>query len=464
MTEALNLRNMISAQTPLLGDENTPVHLGPDGGTGFESATPRHQAAFTPNPLATPAHRGGGDPSATPRSDALGATPLRTPLRDNLSINPEDGYSSVSDTPREQRMRAHAAKRALKAGFSNLPKPENNFELLVPEDEVDDENHEVTTLSEEDAAERDARIRRKRDEEEKKALARRSHAVQQGLPRPANVDIERLLQGLSLVEEDEPGLRPARRLVDLELVNLLQHDSIVHPIPGTSRPGGSHSTYEMPDDVHVSAAMSEIHIELAASLGFPDANADHVKQGLIALSKTEDVDESSLWAAVRDGLAFDPSSRTWVDPSSLSAEARLAGYSALLQEARESMSKEANKANKTEKKLTVQLGGYQVRSKVLAKRITDAFDELQTTKIDLESFSLLHVNESAAAPRRLEALKGEVERLERQERFLQERYQELDSDRTESQVRIAALEEKLIAEAEALNEAALAEMDGEQAS
>jgi hypothetical protein len=42
MMEARNLHNMTIAQTPLLGDENTPIHVGPGGGTGFEGATPRH--------------------------------------------------------------------------------------------------------------------------------------------------------------------------------------------------------------------------------------------------------------------------------------------------------------------------------------------------------------------------------------------------------------------------------------
>ena len=58
MMEARNLRNMTISQTPLLGEENTPLHTSENGGTGFESATPRHQVAFTPNPLATPMHNG----------------------------------------------------------------------------------------------------------------------------------------------------------------------------------------------------------------------------------------------------------------------------------------------------------------------------------------------------------------------------------------------------------------------
>ena len=140
MMEARNLRNMTIAQTPLLGDENTPIHVGPGGGTGFEGATPRHQVAFTPNPLATPLRDNADSSAFTPRtvsgSGAL-STPLRTPLRDNLSINPGE-YSISGDTPRDQRLRITSAKRVLKAGFLSLPKPENNFELVVPEDdEVD---------------------------------------------------------------------------------------------------------------------------------------------------------------------------------------------------------------------------------------------------------------------------------------------------------------------------------------
>ena len=70
-------------------------------------------------------------------------------MRDNLSINPDNGFSSAVQTPRENRMRESASKRVLRAGFMNLPKPENNFELMVPEDEEDEEARHPT--KEEDA-------------------------------------------------------------------------------------------------------------------------------------------------------------------------------------------------------------------------------------------------------------------------------------------------------------------------
>lgn len=460
MAEARNLRNMSMVQTPLLGDENTPLHVGPSGGTGFEGATPHHQVTFTPNPLATPLHSGVSDVSATPRMDgkAVSATPLRTPMRDNLSINPSDGYSVVGDTPREQRLRQDSAKRVLKAGFMSLPKPENNFELEIPEDEEEDDvRANGFAVSEEDAAERDARIRRVREEEQKKVLARRSQAVQQGLPRPANVDAEMLLQHLSI--NDELASDEAQRLVDAELAQLLQHDSIAHSVPGTSRPGGARSTYIMPADDDLANAKSLIQAELAASLGFPNANEEHIRQGLEALSRSEEVDDTASWAHIRQHLAFDVDTKTWTEPNQLTPAQRVAGYTSLLDDSRDLMTKEANKAAKSEKKLGVTLHGYQVRSQALTKRITDAFDQLQKTQVELESFSRLRVNESAGGPRRVLGLKEEVVKLERREKSLQERYAELDSERRESESRVMALEERVMAEAESLNEAALAEMD-----
>ncbi|KAJ6611767.1 pre-mRNA splicing factor component-domain-containing protein [Mycena sp. CBHHK59/15] len=447
MAEARNLRNMSMAQTPLLGDENTPLHVGPGGGTGFEGATPRHQVAFTPNPLATPLRADGLNGSASPRTDGgrgVSATPLRTPMRDNLSINPE-GFPSVGDTP--------AINRALQAGFMNLPVPENNFELLVPEEDEEDDIVNGVELSDEDAAERDAKLKRLREEAERKALARRSQAVQRGLPRPANIDVDVLLRQLTIGEdEDNSELSQAQQLIDKELAELLQHDAIAHPIPGTSRAGRTLSTYEIPADDDIDAAKTLIHLELASAVGFMNANPKQLREA-------ETTDETLSWAFTRQQLAYDAASKVWVEPSKLSSQSRIEGYTALLQESQELMAKEAAKAVKAEKKLAVTLGGYLTRSDGLAKRVTDAFDELQRTKVDHESFSRLQMNESAVGPRRLEALREEVEKLERREQHLQARYSELEAERRESEARVQAQEEKMMDDAEALNEAQLVAMD-----
>ncbi|KDR81355.1 hypothetical protein GALMADRAFT_134801 [Galerina marginata CBS 339.88] len=455
MMEARNLRNMTIAQTPLLGDENTPLHVGPGGGSGFEGATPRHQVAFTPNPLATPVREGSLDVSATP--GVASATPFRTPLRDNLSINP-DGYSFSGDTPRDQGLRLNSAKRALKAGFMSLPKPENNFELLVPDDEDADADDAQGSRFLEDAADRDAEIKRLQEEEERKALARRSQAVQLGLPRPSNVDISRILQSLTIDDDDsrDVELAAAQQLVNTELANLLLHDSITYPLPGTTRAGASQSAYVPPDDDALETAKAAIHQELSTMVGFPSASPAQLRDGLLKLSQAE---ANISWASLRISLAYDSSSKSWVNPSTLSSGERVAGYSSLLTDCRDLMTKEASKAGKTEKKLGVTLGGYQQRAQAITKRISSTFEEMQKTKIDHNSFSRLGGNESAVGPRRVSSLREEVEKLEQRERMLQLRYSELSVEKQESETRVAHLEEKLMADAEAYNEAQLAAME-----
>lgn len=445
LAEARNLRNMTMTQTPLLGEENTPMHDAPGGGSGFESATPRHQVSFTPNPLATPRGELDGTPSATP---------LRTPMRDNLSINPEDRYASVGDTPREQRQRESLTKRSLRDAFSSLPKPENNFELLVPEDE-DAEESTDHVVSEEDAAERDARIQRQKEEQLRRELARRSQPVQLGLPRPANPDPEDLLKKLTLEDGDDT----VQQLIDAELVQLVLHDAIAHALPGTTRPGGTQSAYQPPDDDLMAVANREVEAELASAFGFPDARPSQVREGLIAMAKLDLEDDSSSWAIVRQSLVYDATSKTWVDPNAISLEDRLAGYDAQLQQLREAMSKEAGKSAKLEKKLGKILGGYQARSGALGKRLADTFREMERVHLEHTSFSKLQSIEKALGPLRVASLKEEVDKLARREKMLQDRYAELENERRESEARVAALERRIEEEAEALNEAALAEME-----
>ena len=440
MMEARNLRNLTIAQTPLLGDENTPLHTGPGG--GFDSATPRHQVAFTPNPLATPRQQG-----ALGASGSVSATPLRTPLRDTLSINPGDPM-----TPREDLRDLHSIsdKRALKAGFMNLPRPENNFELLVPDDDAVE--GPIVSLSEQDASDRDEKLKRAQEEEELRALNRRSQAVKFDLPRPICVDMTTLMGNLSL-EVLDSELDHAQKLVNAELVKLVHHDSIEYPLPGTTRAGASEFLYDQPDDDALEAAKIAIHTELATLVGFPSANPQQLREGLLQNP------ESVSWTTESDLLAYDTATQSWKEASSLSLDSRVAGYTHLLHTSHQLMTKEANKAAKAEKKLGVILGGYQQRAQALSDRITKAFSEMQTAQIDYTSFSSLKANETVLGPRRVASLHQEVEKLERRENLLQMRYAELQSEKKDSELRVNDLEEKLMADAEAYNELQLAAME-----
>ena len=455
MAEARNLRNLTAQQTPLLGEENTPMHEL-QGRTGFEGATPRGSVAATPNPLATPFRAGAsdaGDPSATPAS-SVGATPLRTPMRDTLSINDENA-SQYGLTPRDERHRQNDVKRQLRAGFSSLPQPKNEFELVLPEEEDDEsgaaegDSAEVqAAMRIEDRTEREARLKQLREHEEQLALARRSQAVKRGLPRPIDVDAAALLAQLDLEAQDGPAdqredkwRREAERAVTVEMIRLIEHDSVAYPVAGSKRAGDE-----------LAAARKLVHDEVAQAAGLPGAS-DKVLRRAVALAP-EDFDR--LWRPSYERLAYDARTDRYVDKASLSDEDRIAGLRSLIESNRDKMASESAKAAKVEKRLGQTLGGYVARSKVLAGKLGEGHDELARTRIELESFARLANNEDGAVVRRLEALRDEVDKLERREREGQARFKEL-LDLQESLER--ECQELELIEAEALNERALASME-----
>ncbi|OWT40682.1 pre-mRNA-splicing factor CEF1 [Cryptococcus neoformans Bt1] len=450
MAEARNLRNMMAAQTPLLGEENTPLH-GPSAGTGFEGATPRHDVAATPNPLATSAR--GGVLTSTRTIPGVDATPLRTPFRDDLNINYNASVYGV--TPVNEKRRLAESRRALKAGFAALPEPENNFELAETEGD-EEEAEEAEPLTEEDAAERDARLKAAREEEERRELERRSTVIKRGLPRPVNVNTYKLLEDLNsaIVEQTDEEMAAAFKLINLEVAMLMKHDSIAHPLPGTSTPGGLASEYDMPEDDFVAAAKKAIHTELTNALGLPGASDEHLRLAIGAVAEENEAAFAEAWAKEREGLVYSPSTQSWVDRTSLSPEELSACYTAMINASRDRVIAEATKATKAEKKLGKQLGGYQTLNEKVKKAIVDVMEEIHQTKRDMETFLMLKGIEEAAAPARLEKIREEVAVLERRERDLQARYAELNDKRRENLAAIEQLEEdKIVLAAQAALEA-----------
>ena len=83
---------------------------------------------------------------------------------------------------------------------------------------------------------------------------------------------------------------------------------------------------------------------------------------------------------------------------------------------------DAEKGNKIEKKLALHLGGYQQRAKILRAKIVEAADELEKARISLDTFRTLQIAEEAAIPRRLDALREEVNFVSKREREAQEVY------------------------------------------
>ena len=438
LAEARSLRQMSSVQTPLLGEENTPFH---GRTTDFGGATPQTNIVQTPNPLATPR----GAPLTTPRTiPGVGATPRS--VRDSLHIN--DDYSAYGETPMNEKSRAKAARRALQAGFAALPRPENNIVLEEAEEEEEGEGEgEGEFISEEDAADRDARLKAAREREIQLELERRSSVVKKGLPRPIAVNPASIVAELNATVDPNDDLASALRAVNLEVASLMRHDSLAHPLPGTSVPGGTASDYDMPDDDYVSEAKKAIHLELAGALGLPGASEDQVR--IIVSEAASDDAFTHSWAVERESLILDPVSGKWVEEASLSPSQLSAAYSAMIASSRERIISEATRASKAEKKLGKQLGGYANINAKARQGIIDTIEEIQATKRDLETFTMLRTMEEAAGPGRIEAKRTEVATLERRERDLQARYAEINDERRALVESVEKLEEdKVVLEAQ----------------
>jgi len=493
MREARNLRHMEAAQTPLLGDANRPLLEG----TGAEGAAPRRGVAATPNPLLTPAHGRSFDPSMSVRGGSvIGATParsemtaqtgatgfgrpsLRTPLRDNLGLNTDDGTSTMfGDTPRSEKLARQAAKRELRLGLSSLPAPKNEFDIVVDDEEdakdeleAEEDLAELGLTGEEDMADRDARIAKLRAERLRKELARRSQAVQRGLPRPPAVDAAHMRSFFASnpIGSGADASARAQRLVDEEMAKLIEDDSVVHPVPGSQHPGGAKSRLPVLSDDSIKAAKEEVRRELASTLDFPGASAETIVRLTASMLEpeedgTESAALSQLEAALanaRNDKAWHPDLRAWVSRADLSEQDRKRGYASLLEMAREAMTRFATSSGKDEKRLAKLLGGYQARSQAIRTKIVETFHELTQAALAHEAYVRLEKEEHISYVERIERLTDEVRRLESKEGIGQNEFKQLDAERRGLAEEVEELQAQVdMLEAEALNEQALAEAE-----
>ncbi|KAJ3087333.1 CDC5 cell division cycle 5-like protein [Quaeritorhiza haematococci] len=441
--EARNLKALTTAQTPLLGGE-----LNIEGQLSFDGITPRKSVTQTPNPLATnltPRAGGEGGVGFTPRSTAMtprggtGGIMGRTPLRDQMGINtPRDSEYGFEETPRAERARQNLIRQQLTQHFATLPKPKNDFEIVLP-DKTSEEAEEAGDRAdaqpmEEDAADVEARKRHLQEQEEQARLRRRSQAVQRGLPRPtvirasvfkADVDAEQL------TERERINI-----MVQEEMLSLLQYDAVMHPAPGQQPHAilakGDIRPLEPVTDAEMTAAQKLLEEEFALV-------KDEVEK---RVDGENDDDSDTAFSKLHDEVikrfvhlrpTADATARgkpgTFRVVSDVSPPDLVTGIRAEFDFSKDLMRKEATRAAKMEKKLGVMLGGYQARSAKLKRDLAEKTKELQDAVVELQSFQMLKDHESGGMPVRVEKLEGEVEYLRKRENELQQRYAEMMVER-----------------------------------
>jgi pre-mRNA-splicing factor CDC5/CEF1 len=403
--EIRNIRALTETQSSLLGGENTPLHEGA-GSTGFDGVTPRRHQMETPNPMATPFRQ----PNGIGQTPGPSQTPMRTP-RDTFALNADGDMQLVGGTPNDIRLREMALKHQLKQGLASLPKPKaTEWEYELPEEQ--DESMGVEQLSEEDAELRDRRARQIREAQEKLDFARRTQAIQRGLPRPTVIDIDALLKSAS--DRSESG----EALIAHEAALLLANDALRYPPKGAKVKGISKPLESFEDDALAQARLMialEVPRELAEKgsstfqAAWADAHKSSLLPGLSAYGDDDEIDEHQMLVEAFDERS--PSSRSIKCP-----------FTNQLQNIQDSIVSAAEKGNKMEKKLALHLGGYQQRAKMLRQKIAEASEALTKATYSLDAFRSLQISEEAAISRRLEGLREEVGFVAKREREAQDLY------------------------------------------
>ncbi|GAO16785.1 uncharacterized protein UV8b_06782 [Ustilaginoidea virens] len=382
--EIRNIRALNETKSALLGGENTPLHQGAAGSTGFEGITPRKQVMATPNPLATPL-RSGAAGGATPGRP--GQTPMRTP-RDSFALNRADG-TAAGATPRDLRMQQLAVRNQLRSGLASLPKPKDTeWEFEIPDEQQDEGG--VEARREEDAAERDRREQERRAAEEELERRRRTQVMQRELPRPTLVDLPALLDRAESLPD------AAQAMIARETALLMANDAAQYPLPG-SQVRGDVGPLERFDDASLADANLLILSESRprpspeAIQAFFDSRAD---DSLLLGLGCYDADEQQQEAAMRG--AFNA--------------------------AEISIMASAEHGAKLQERLALRLGGYQKRQKMLKDKLGGAADALEKARDALSAFKTLAVSEDVGIERRLQALRDEVTHVTRREREAQDEY------------------------------------------
>jgi pre-mRNA-splicing factor CDC5/CEF1 len=269
-----------------------------------------------------------------------------------------------------------------------LPKPKNEFEIVLPEaDEIEPEK-----VIEEDQEQVQKRLELARIAEEERKAKLRSKAIQLDLPRPV-VSFDLLK---SMYQEDDDTVDG---MIQKEKALLLYRDATDYPVAG-QKPFDFYSVEELDDYLEEAGLLIENELEgydlepIEFPKLFVDYDIDFVNNRFVD-SLTEEQHESNH------------------------------GY------LREKMKQEAMKSQKLEKKLSITLGGYKMREKHLKKQFEDTFEELQEKKRDLELFLKIKEMEVEFAQVRVSNERKKLETLAMKEQDLQDRYRELRYQRDE---------------------------------
>ncbi|KAL1234231.1 Cell division cycle 5-like protein [Trichinella spiralis] len=394
MTEAENLLKMQNLETPLKGGLNPEIES-----SDFSAGTPR--GGQTPSAWATP---------------ASSIATMSTPYRDDLNINADSFEQKQTDLSLSR----------LRKGFAALPAPKNDFEILPPEEEPEEETVDSEAGAEhlmvKDAADLLLEEEEKRKKAQEEFMKRQSQAVQRSLPRPVEIN-NNILRPANMTEALS-DIQKAEEIIKKQLLCLLHYDSMNNPTVEQLKAA------RRSDQKAMAKARAPYIAEDPTQFSAEDLEKasrvlDEEWKMLLKIKLPEPVDLASfteIWKDCYSQFMYHVGRGRFSRIDTMTRKEKMETYQFQLQNIREQMSKEAKKAMKLEQKVKTLLRGYQARLNVLTKEIQELTDDIVTTEIERKSFLKLEENESRAVAKRINNLMADVQVQEVRERELQTRY------------------------------------------
>jgi pre-mRNA-splicing factor CDC5/CEF1 len=442
----------------MIGGSSTPMTT---------SGSSIHTSHNQPNQ--TPIH------SSTPR-DELGLNRSTIEGREIASTNDDisisgtsfatstfgDRTMSIKELARAERRAAKKARQELELALANLPAPQFEYELAAPETVTDDEEKEYGDQDREmDAADVEAEELAALEREAVRLYEERSSVMKRSdLPRPIGAVTRDLIVGTIEGEvKEESAYEEADRLLQEEMLTLLQHDAFSHPVVLTSdsvdekkkskkdKKKGKKSKAGNDDNVETSSLpfpperplefISEDSLKSAGELlsnEYDSLIQEKIQLALnidSTLSSNSEIMKALQTATIMTSLdnsqnqIYSSSTKQWISTTTSNEEEKIQALQSefkILKEVAESYRK---KAEKIENKLTIKNGGYINRFQSISDNFHSSFQELQHVSIEQKVYSVLMSHEKVGMKYRMDKLQSEVEALEEYESVAQKRYSDL---------------------------------------
>ncbi|KAF1594287.1 UNVERIFIED_CONTAM: Cell division cycle 5-like protein, partial [Eudyptes robustus] len=335
------------------------------------------------------------DTVARAADDLLAIMTADTPLKGGFntplhSANTTEGLTDKRyiETPRTERRVGGTLEEGhgMSTKLRNLPNPTNDFELVLPEEEEEEEG-KLEDEWIEDAENRDARAQALEGKRKERERQRRSEPFKRELPLPEKINAHYRKKNVANTD-----LARADNLIKDEIHRMMEWDVL----------GKAPSDVYDPEMMAQASALIKMEMEEGPKLDL----------GMWNIIK-ECADELICY----DGR--------YTRLSSLGRREQVEALTAKFNVHREWMGLLSKKTAKIEKKVSVLVGGYLGIQKNLLDKIHRSQKQKEKLLLELKTFQRLEENEDRAMVKRVHTLNEELSSVESYQRELQETYSKL---------------------------------------